>query len=154
MNAISSTDAKQRFGQLMKACETAPVAIEKHGKVHSYIVSSAHFNRTKSQDDALAARKLARVNQTVIEKDRLIRHQKIAFDLVTLPAVERDLLIKGAKAMVRRWRAEHLCSSDYIERWDQILNMKPREMAAAMVSDFDGWGPSLRQNSPLVGIHA
>lgn len=154
MNLVSSTLAKQNFGQLLKASETEPVAIEKHGKVHSFMVSADYFARFAVDSDGHAARNLARMRQSAVEKDRLIRHQRIAFDLVTLPADQLEELIDGAKAIVVRWRAEQLCSSVYIEMWERILSMEPIEMAQAMVSDADGWGASLRQNSPWVGVHA
>ncbi len=56
--------------------------------------------------------------------------------------------------MVARWRAEGLCSDDYIRRWSDILQLPVRQMAQAMGSDLDGWGQALRQNSPWVGDHA
>jgi len=154
MEQFSSTDAKQRFGQLLKASGAAPVAIEKHGKVQAIMASPEFFARVQRNDQGVSARQLARAQQALIEKDRLIRHQRIAFDLATLPAAKRDPLIKAARLMVERWRDERLCSSDYINKWEQILSMPPREMAAAMVSDVEGWGASLRQNSPWVGLHA
>lgn len=154
VTSISSTLAKQCFGQLLKASESAPVAIEKHGKVHSFMVSADYFARFAVESNGQAARNLARMRQSVVEKDRLIRHQRIAFDLATLPVDQLEKLIDDAKAIVARWRAEQLCSSVYIEMWDRILSMKPVEMGQAMVSDDDGWGPSLRQNSPWVGVHA
>lgn len=154
MNQFSSTDAKQRFGQLIKASAYAPVAVEKHGKVQAIVVSPEFFDRAEKNNTEGSARQLARVKQAMIEKDRLIRHQKIAFDLATSAPDKRNSMIKEARAMVQRWRVERLCSSDYIERWEKILKMKPQAMAATMVSDADGWGPSLRQNSPWVGLHA
>ncbi|ABE47175.1 type II toxin-antitoxin system Phd/YefM family antitoxin [Polaromonas sp. JS666] len=154
MEQFSSTDAKQRFGQLLKASASAPVAIEKHGRVAAYLTSPEFFERVQKNDPGNSARQLARVKQAVIEKDRLIRHQRIAFDLVTLAPDKRDWLIKDARAMVDRWRAERLCSADYIQKWEQILKMNPQEMAATIVSDVGGWGASLRQNSPWVGVHA
>lgn len=89
-----------------------------------------------------------RLNQTLVEKERLIRHQKIAIELLTLPADERRTLIRQARAVVERWRAENLCSGDYIDRWHSLLELSPRELAKAMTSDADGWGNALRQNSP------
>lgn len=154
MQQFSSTDAKQRFGQLLKASASGPVAIEKHGKVQAYLASPEFFERAQKNDPENSARKLARANQALIEKDRLIRHQRIAFDLATSPPGKRGLLIKNALAVVKRWRLERLCSIDYIQKWEHILKMPPQEMATTMVSDIDGWGPSLRQNSPWVGVHA
>lgn len=156
MTPISSTHVKQYFGQLLKASEIEHVAIEKHGKVHSVILSIAYFAGTTSNEgkDHHLERKLARMRQSGVENDRLIRHQKTAFDLATLPEDQRNKLIDTAKAVVARWRAEKLCSSDYIEMWERNLSMKPVEMAETMISDAEGWGQSLRQNSPWVGVHA
>lgn len=154
MEQISSSIAKQKFGHVVKAAGSAPVAIEKHGKVVAYVISPARFNQAQPNEAQLSARQLARANQSMIEKDRLNRHHRIAFDLVTMPAAERDQLIKNARATVDRWRNERLCSADYIQKWEQILKLKPVEMAKVMVSDADGWGPSLRQNSPWVGVRA
>jgi PHD/YefM family antitoxin component YafN of YafNO toxin-antitoxin module len=154
MNLFSSSDAKQKFGQLLKDAASAPVAIEKHGRVAAYLTSPEFFESAKRNDAGKAARQIARAQQALVEKDRLIRHHQIALDLVTVDSKQRDRLIKNARAVVLRWRAERLCSADYIERWEQILKMQPREMGASMVSDADGWGPSLRQNSPWVGVHA
>lgn len=103
---------------------------------------------------AFSARKLARLRQSIAEKNRFIRHQKVAFELATLPADQCQNLVNDAKAIVLRWRAEHLCSSDYIEMWERILFMNPVEMAETMISDMDGWGSALRQNSPWIGLHA
>lgn len=156
MTPILSTHAKQCFGQLLKASETEPVVIEKHGKVHLFVVSAAYFAGTTSNEykNNLFECKLACMRQSGVKKNRLTRHQKIAFELATLPEEQRNKLIDTAKAVVARWRAEKLCSSDYIEIWERILSMKPVEMAEAMISDTEGWGSSLRQNPPWVGLYA
>jgi PHD/YefM family antitoxin component YafN of YafNO toxin-antitoxin module len=154
MEQISSSIAKQKFGHVVKAAGSAPVAIEKHGQVVAYVISPARFNQAQSGEPQASARQLARANQAIVEKDRLNRHHRIALDLVTMPAAKRDQLIQNARSMVNRWRNESLCSADYIQRWEQILNLNPVEMANVMVSDADGWGPSLRQNSPWVGVRA
>lgn len=157
MEQFSSTQAKQNFGQLLKAAALAPVAIERHGKVQAMVGAPEFFltsSTTTKDQEVAAARRLARLNQTVIEKDRLIRHQRIALDLTILPTQARNKMIGSALAVVERWRQEQLCSRDYIDRWFAILRLPPKEMASAMVSDADGWGTALRQNSPWVGVHA
>ena len=156
MEQFSSTQAKQNFGQLLKAAAQAPVAIERHGKVQAMVGAPEFFlpPSTTASREEVAARRLARLNQVVIEKDRLIRHQRIALDLTILPAQARTAMIGRAQAVVERWRKERLCSLDYIDRWSAILRLHPKEMASAMVSDADGWGTALRQNSPWVGVHA
>ena len=104
------------------------------------------------QDARLAERRAARMSQTMLEMDRLVRHQRIAIDLLTLPATERKALMQRARAVVERWQTDGLCSRDYIERWQALLALPPRELALAMTSDADGWGAALRQNSPWSGM--
>ena len=154
MEQFSSTRAKQCFGQVLLASAAAPVAIEKHGKITAILTSPAFFERTQAAAEVSTLRTVARLKQAAIEKDRLIRHQRIALDLALLPSSETNCLIRNAMTVVNRWRNEKLCSKDYIERWEEILRLPPHEIAASMVSDMNGWGPSLRQNSPWVGVHA
>jgi hypothetical protein len=149
---FTSTQAKQHFGELMKAAELGPVAVERHHKVQVIVVKPDQFAASTPAASLQAERKLARLNQALVERDRLIRHQQIAIDLLTLPAAESRQLIKQAKAMVARWREAQLCSADYIERWSGLLALPLKELASAMVGDLDGWGSALRQNSPWVGV--
>lgn len=98
----------------------------------------------------MSERALARTQQAEVEHHRLMRHQTIALALVAgTPAAGE--LIDQAKAMVARWKAERLCSADYIDRWTALLELAPSALAEAIVSDLDGWGQALRQNSPWVG---
>ena len=154
MRQISSTQAKQSFGDLLKAAAIEPVAIEKHRKVQAILASPAFFAQTSESERKLAARRLARSQQEVVERDRLIKHHRIALDLLVLPAKARNELVAKARATVQRWRDHDLCSADYIERWSALLSLPVREMAMAITSDADGWGTALRQNSPWVGIRS
>ena len=154
MEQFSSTRAKQCFGQVLLASASAPVAIEKHGKVTAILASPEFFERVQAASEASTSRILARMTQASVEKDRLIRHQRIALDLALLPSSETKCLIRNAMSIVNRWRNERLCSKDYVERWAEILGLPPKKIAEAIVSDMDGWGPALRQNSPWVGVHA
>lgn len=151
MDQFSASQAKQQFGELMKAAMLAPVAIERHGKVRALVMAPTFF---PGAADPKAARRLARMEQALVEKDRLIRHQRIALDLLTLPVPQRDAMVQQARETVERWRVESLSSRDYIDRWTQILAMPVASMAIEMVSDAQGWGTALRQNSPWVGLHA
>jgi PHD/YefM family antitoxin component YafN of YafNO toxin-antitoxin module len=154
LRKVTASQAKQSFGELMQAAQAGPVAVERHRKVQVVVVSPEHFAASTRLADPKAQRKLARLNQTLVERDRLIRHQKIAIDLLTLPRADSSKLVKRARFMVERWRAEGLCSADYIRRWSDILRMPVKFMAAAIVSDQGGWGNALRQNSPWIGDHA
>ncbi len=153
MKQFSSTRAKQNFGELMNAATLEPVAIEKHGKVQAIVAPPRFFKSAQTSADGIDARRLTRLGQTVVEKNRLIRHQRIAFDLVTVSAAERKKMVTRARGVVERWRREQLCSLDYIDRWSAILGLPAREMAVQMTSDDNAWGPALRQNSPWVGLH-
>lgn len=148
MQRISSTQAKQSFGELLEAAVRGPVAIEKHRKIKAIMASPQHFSAASREEAQLAERRAARVNQALRERDRLIKHQRIAIDLLTLPAMKRNALIQGARAVISHWRDERLCSQDYIEKWQSLLELPLGEMAKAMTSDAEGWGPALRQNSP------
>ena len=125
-----------------------------NGKYIEYERSSQAFagNETATDSNKLVARVAARVQQSAVEQDRLTRHHRIANALISLPSDKRDALIANALAALDRWETEHLCSVDYVDRWRAILAMPHDEIAAAIVSDADGWGASLRQNSPFVGV--
>jgi hypothetical protein len=123
-------------------------------KIFQNMVSPDFLKRQQGNQPDLTDRQLARARQALVEKERLIRHQRIAMDLLTLPAKDRDALVERAAQVVAMWRQEKLCSADYIDRWSEILRLPPREMADAIVSDADGWGAALRQNSPWVGVFA
>ncbi|MCY1539625.1 hypothetical protein D9M68_752210 [compost metagenome] len=101
----------------------------------------------------MAERRLARLQQAGIEKDRLIRHHRIALDLLTVEPAQREGLIQRARDTVDRWRREQLSSRDYVDRWAALLALPVQELAKEMVADADGWGTALRQNSPWVGLH-
>lgn len=152
---FAASQAKQGFGSLLQAAQLGPVAVERHGRVQAIVASPEHFAaRQPIQPDPKAERRLARLQQALLERERLIRHQKIAIDLLILPKADSARRVKRAQAMVERWRVEGLCSADYVQRWSDILHLPPRQIAQAMVSDLDGWGTALRQNSPWVGEHA
>ena len=152
MKQFSATQAKQNFGELLGAAAHGLVAIERHGKVQAIIAAPQFFNQAPVPD-ALAPRQIARLRQSVIEKDRLIRHQRIALALVTASRRKRAQMLAAAQAVVRRWRTDGLCSADYIDRWSAILALPVAEMALQMTGEGNNdWGPALRQNSPWVGL--
>jgi hypothetical protein len=99
-----------------------------------------------------AGHRQARRLQAGVERERLMRHQRIASILLAMSLKDHARAIDSARQVVQRWRDERLCSADYIDRWSEILEMPIPEMAAVMVSDPDGWGTALRQNSPWVGM--
>ena len=152
MERFSSTRAKQAFGQLLEAAARSPVAIERHKKVKAIVAAPEFFSRASRDEIQLSERRAARAAQTLLEKERLIKHQRIAIGLLTLPKKEQEKLVRHAQGVVTRWRVEGLCSQDYIDRWTRLLDMPVRDMAIAMTSDLDGWGTALRQNSPWTAV--
>ena len=96
--------------------------------------------------DLLALRRQARAEQAKVVQRRLERHQAIAARLISDQVSAAEMIFQ-AKAMVARWRAEHLCSDDYSDAWATVLAKKPAEIAMAIVSDAEGWD-ALRQCSP------
>lgn len=96
--------------------------------------------------DDLALRRHARAEQAVVVQRRLERHRAIAARLLSDPVGAADL-IGEAQAVVAHWRAERLCSDDYIDAWAAVLTKKPVQIAAAIVSNAEGWD-ALRQCSP------
>ena len=96
--------------------------------------------------DDLALRRHARAEQAVVVQRRLDRHRAIAARLLS-DQVSAAELISQAQSMVARWRTERICSADYCNAWTVILAKTPAEIAAAIVSDAEGWD-ALRQCSP------
>jgi PHD/YefM family antitoxin component YafN of YafNO toxin-antitoxin module len=154
MKQITSSQAKQNFGELLNDAAQNPVAIERHKKVRAIVCSPQEFQRRSSQETLLADRRAARATHALVEKDRLIRHQRLAIHLLLAPRAEQNAMVAQAREEVARWRRDHLCSADYIDRWDALLALPVKELARAMGSESLGWGIALRQNSPWQGMPA
>jgi hypothetical protein len=92
---------------------------------------------------------VARQEQQQRELQRLMRHQKLAIALLCAPPDSQLQTLQAARSITDRWQAEHLCSADYIQRWQQWLALPLQQLAPLMCSDADGWGPAMRQNSPF-----
>ena len=145
---MSASRAKQNFGELLEALAHGPVAIERHKKVKAIVCSPDGFHDRPEAGHAVAERRAARSAQQLVEKDRLIKHQRLAIELLTMPPAQRKQLVLRATAEVARWRRDSLCSPDYSDRWDALLKLPLADMARGMCADALGWGPALRQNSP------
>ena len=148
MQHMTSSLAKQNFGELLDAAAQGPVAIERHRKVKAIVCSPEAFHARANSDSRLAERRAARAEQALIEKDRLIKHQALAIQLLLMPAADSQALVIRAQQEVTRWRRERVCSLDYIERWEALLKRSVTELAQAMGSETLEWGTALRQNSP------
>ncbi|HSX91594.1 MAG TPA: type II toxin-antitoxin system Phd/YefM family antitoxin [Hydrogenophaga sp.] len=133
---------------MLEVAAREPVAIERHKKVKAIVCSPEVFQGRSDRDGQLAERRAARAAQALVDKDRLIKHQRLAIDLVLMSQSQREALIARARMEVERWRRERLCSEDYIARWDALLGLPVEELARAMASESPEWGVALRQNSP------
>jgi PHD/YefM family antitoxin component YafN of YafNO toxin-antitoxin module len=148
MQQMTSSRAKQNFGELLEAVTLGPVAIERHKKIKAIVCSPEAFQAQSGAGQALAERRVARADQVLVEKNRLIKHQKWAIELLVMPQVAREALMQQARAEVAKWRRDGLCSSDYADRWDDLLKLPVADLAQAMASEALDWGTALRQNSP------
>lgn len=148
MDKISASEAKQSFGSLLERAASAPVGIERHGKLVAAMVPPDWLERGPTRVSELEERKRARAEQQRVEEIRLMAHQRIGLDLLAKPQ-RRDYLLAVARQEVQRWADHNLCSRDYIERWGQWLSLPEPELVEMMCSDADGWGKAMRQNSPF-----
>lgn len=152
MEQVTASRAKQNFGQLLEAVSKGPVAIERHKSIKAIVCSPETFHGMmegySSPGRALEDRRAARAAQQLVEKNRLIKHQKLAIDLLLMPEAQRAELIARARAEVLRWRRDRLCSTDYSDQWDILLGHAIGDLAQAMCSETLEWGAALRQNSP------
>lgn len=144
MKTISATEARKRFAGL-RADLREPVRIERHGKAVAYLLPPD----PPPADPTLAARREARLQQQLVERDRYVRHLKVALNLLGLSPAHASARVNQARDEVGRWEREHLCSTDYIQRWRHLLALPIPILAARISGDLDGWGPALRQNSPF-----
>lgn len=143
MKRVSATEAKQNLGELLNVVAREDVAICRHGKPVAVLTRP---DKLGASPDSME-RRMARMHQAEIEKDRLIKHQRIAMRMLDSPGEARRLLAE-ARQTVARWEAENLCSRHFISGWRQLLRLPPRKLAIEMCSDLNGWGNALRQNSP------
>lgn len=154
MKQMTSSAAKQHFGELLSAAALEPVAIERHQKIRAIVCSPEVFARRSNADTALAERRAARAAQLLVDKNRLIRHQRLAVRLLLASGAEQKAMLGSARQEVARWEHEHLCSQDYIAAWKRLLDLPVKELADAMSREDLEWGAALRQNSPWHGLVA
>lgn len=92
------------------------------------------------------ARQRARVEQQKSVEERRRRHYRLAIELAGDEKAAAALIAKARKR-VALWRSNRSCSPYYIERWSQLLDLPPRDLAMAMTS-LGEWQDALFQNSP------
>ena len=59
-------------------------------------------------------------------------------------------VVAEAKMYVKMWRDRGLCSRDYIDAWDDLLDHPQK--AADMLEEQSPFAVQLRQNSPFVSV--
>jgi len=151
MYTVTASQAKQNFGALIGRLSQSPVAIERHQKIVAIVLSP------ESAAAVPDPRQAARAQQQQREQLRLMHHQQWAIELLCASKRVQHRHVQTARQVVERWQAEHLCSSDYIDRWQQWLALPVADLAKRMCGDADGWGPAMRQNSPFIAgpaVHA
>lgn len=55
MKSVDATSAKNRFGELLEACRTGPIAVKRHGRVVAYVVDPQAYATGHPPDERLAA---------------------------------------------------------------------------------------------------
>lgn len=102
------------------------------------VSSKSELRRLRQQE--------ARARKTLADKQRLDKHQHVVQAL--RDPLLASTVIKPALAQVQLWRANQLCSLDYIETWEELLNDPVR--AAEALESSSLWAIQLRQNSPFL----
>ncbi|MGE3349337.1 MAG: type II toxin-antitoxin system Phd/YefM family antitoxin [Ramlibacter sp.] len=147
MDKVTASAAKQNFGHVLERAATAPVGIERHGKLVAALVPPQWLDHAPQLDE----RRRARDEQQRVEQGRLMAHQRIGIALLAHKDRQKPLLA-AAQREVKRWAALRLCSQDYIDRWAEWLALPVAELVERMCSDADGWGTAMRQNSPFAAL--
>ncbi len=101
-----------------------------------------------SESPGMARRRQARADHQAKLAVSREKHLKLAVKFA-LGGAEAIALKEDALRMVQLWKEKGLCSPVYIERWLEILNAEPRQVARNLLSLDDAWGPALRQNTPF-----
>lgn len=90
-----------------------------------------------------------------IAKQRLVARRE---KLLPVASALRDpaqcaKILALASLQIEKWRSAALCSTDYIQLWEELL--KSPIKAAELLEEESDWADQLRQNSPFVeAIHS
>jgi transcriptional regulator with XRE-family HTH domain len=90
---------------------------------------------------------LARERERARRLDARRRHAALAARLLAAPAPEAAALVRGARAVVDRWKRDGLCSDHYIARWRAMLTGPVPRVAGCLVEHGE-WTDALLQNTP------
>lgn len=90
----------------------------------------------------------ARAEKLLADARRLDKHARIAV-MLRDPKLSPSVVREGLK-QIELWKANKLCSSDYIESWSYLL-AHPL-LAAKALEDQSPKAVQLRQNSPFAAL--
>jgi prevent-host-death family protein len=65
---VTATEAKNRLGQMLDACQREPVVIAKQGRRHSVLLSAAHYDALVAAQAQPAAKKRGDPGREFYEK--------------------------------------------------------------------------------------
>lgn len=82
-----------------------------------------------------------------MDEQRLQKHLPVARAL--RDPSQAPTVVAEARQQVSLWRNKNLCSLDYIEAWENLLDA-PVQAAAVLEDAFSSSAVQLRQNSPFV----
>lgn len=151
---ISKPMSQQELAAVVGISRTTLVQIEKGNDAQiSNVEKTAQALGVEfgilAESAAMARRRTARSELQAKLAVSREKHLKIAVKFA-LGGPDATALKSGALKMVKLWREKQLCSPVYIDRWQQILEAKPRQVAQSLLAmDDDEWGPALRQNTPF-----
>ena len=91
--------------------------------------------------------RLARQDKQKVDEQRREQHLPVARAL--RDPRQAPLIVAEARQQVALWRSKNLCSADYIEAWESLLNV-PVQAAEVLEDAFSSSAVQLRQNSPFV----
>ena len=105
------------------------------------------FHPTHAQA-GMAGRDRSRLVAEARAKASLIVHQRIAERLLSVSDAQAQEMCERARAEVARWQPGAGLPAEDIHSWIEILNLPVADIAKAIVSDMNGRGAALRENSP------
>lgn len=88
----------------------------------------------------------ARRHQNDINEQRRINHLPVAIAL--RDPLQAPSILSAANVQIKKWREHALCSKDYIDAWEALL--QDPQLAAKVLEDTSVNAMRLRQNSPFV----
>ena len=89
-------------------------------------------------------RLLARLQQGNRDEECRQEHLRVA---AMLRGAQREDVVRYAKSEVQRWRSQSLCSKDYVDSWEKLLDEPLR--AASLLEEQSPLARRLRQNTPF-----